>query len=102
MEQENRIALQLLEKYFVRAREYKTVSMGSLENIKHIAEGFACFRGYLRERGPNQQRKKQALNILDAILAIFIEEETSRNKYSSSNTLFSNEISKLMLNEGDC
>lgn len=40
--------------------------------------------------------------MLDAILAIFIEEETSRNKYSSSNTLFSNEISKLMLNEGDC
>lgn len=37
MEQENRIALQLLEKYFVRAREYKTVSMNSLENIKHIA-----------------------------------------------------------------
>lgn len=30
MEQENRIALQLLEKYFVRAREYKTVSMNSL------------------------------------------------------------------------
>ena len=36
------------------------------------------------------------------MLSIFIEEETSRSKYSSSNTLFSNEISKLMLNEGDC
>jgi hypothetical protein len=35
-------------------------------------------------------------------LAIFIEEETSRSRYSSSNTLFSNEISKLMLNEEHC
>jgi hypothetical protein len=33
------------------------------------------------------------------ILAIFIDEETSRNKYSSSNTLFADEVSKIMLNE---
>ena len=35
-------------------------------------------------------------------MAIFIEEETSRHKYGSSNTLFSNEISKLLLNEEGC
>lgn len=28
------------------------------------------------------------LSVLDVILAIFIDEETSRNKFSSSNTLF--------------
>lgn len=33
------------------------------------------------------------------ILAIFIDEETSRNKFSSSNTLFADEVSKIMLNE---
>ena len=33
---------------------------------------------------------------------IFIDEETSRNRYSSNNTLFTNEISKLLLNESDC
>jgi hypothetical protein len=55
----------------------------------------------MREKG-KLNMKKPFVNILDAILAIFIEEETSRNKYSSSNTLFSNEISKLMLNEGEC
>jgi hypothetical protein len=36
------------------------------------------------------------------ILAIFIDEETSRNKYSSSNTLFADEVSKIMLNENTC
>lgn len=103
MESENRTALQLLERYFIRAREYKTISASSLENIRHIAQGFSFFRAFLRT-GPNAPSLslKPPINILDAILAIFIEEETSRSKYSSSNTLFSNEISKLMLNEGDC
>jgi hypothetical protein len=100
MEREGRTALKLLEKYFIRAREYKTIGLSALESIKNIAEGFAYFRTFLREKGCSAQR--QPVNILDAIIAIFIEEESSRNKYSSSNTLFSNEISKLMLNEGDC
>lgn len=39
------------------------------------------------------------ISVLDVILAIFIDEETSRNKFSSSNTLFADEVSKIMLNE---
>lgn len=99
MESENRTALQLLERYFIRAREYKTITANSLENIRHIAQGFSFFRAFLRS-GPNNPSlsTKPPINILDAILAIFIEEETSLCKFSSSNTLFSNEISKLMLN----
>lgn len=46
--------------------------------------------------------KMPELSILDAVLVIFIDEETSRNKYSNNNTLFANEISKLLLNESDC
>jgi hypothetical protein len=86
---EHDLAQRILEKYFLRAREYKHISPNSLENIKALTEGFSYFRSFMREKGKISE-KKPFINILDAILAIFIEEETSRNKYSSSNTLFSN------------
>jgi hypothetical protein len=72
-----------------------------LNIIVNIAEGFSYFRSFIMEKG-NKSKIKPYLSVLDAILAIFIDEETCRNKYSSSNTLFANEISKLMLNEGNC
>jgi hypothetical protein len=50
--------------------------------------------------GKNQEELH--LSVLDVVLAIFIDEETSRNKYSSSNTLFADEVSKIMLNENTC
>jgi len=58
-------------------------------------------RDFINEKG-SVAKVKPSINVLHAILAIFISEEASRNKYSSSNTLFSNEVSKLMLNEQDC
>jgi hypothetical protein len=42
------------------------------------------------------------ISILDCVLAIFLDEESARNKISNSNTIFGAEISKLILNEEEC
>jgi len=58
------------------------------------------FRHFIKNKGKVKNGKKH-LSILDAILTIFVDEETNRNKYSKSNTLFADDISKIMLNEAD-
>ena len=101
IQEEAKVAEDLLENYFLRAREYKYINSRSLKSIRKVASGFAALRGFLRSKGVISAEKPQP-NVLDSILAIFLEEESGRNRYSSSNTLFSNEISKLMLNEENC
>lgn len=101
IQEEAKVAEDLLENYFLRAREYKYINSRSLKSIRKVASGFAALRGFLRSKGAISAEKPQP-NVLDSILAIFMEEESGRNRYSSSNALFSNEISKLMLNEENC
>jgi hypothetical protein len=58
------------------------------------------FRYFIKNKGKIKKVRKH-LSVLDAILTIFIDEETNRNKYSKSNTLFADDISKVMLNESN-
>ena len=55
---------------------------------------------YLSKNNHNILHPK--LSILDSVLAIFLDEESSRNKYSNANTIFGTDVSKLILNEKDC
>lgn len=93
----------MLRKYFLKAREYKTTKLTSIETLTKIAESFGQFRYFIMNKSFGQINENKVNNhnisVLDVILAIFIDEETSRNKFSSSNTLFADEVSKIMLNE---
>lgn len=90
----------ILQRYYIKSREYKRTSETTMGHLIELAEGFSCMRQLITiKRWPT---KVPHLSILDAVLVIFVDEETSRNKYESSNTLFANEISKLLLNENDC
>lgn len=66
--------------------------------MKTIAEGFSFFRAFLNEPQNVTTVKAPKISLLDAILAIFLDEESSRHR-SQANTLFANEVSKLILNE---
>lgn len=84
----------------MKSREYKKTSSTTLNHLIDLAAGFSCMREFFNiKKWPS---KLPELTVLDAVLVIFLDEESSRNKYATSNTLFTNEISKLILNENNC
>jgi hypothetical protein len=76
----------------------KKTSEVTFSYLFQLAKGFSYLRCALN--GENWDGSSSThISILDSVLAIFMDEESARNKVSSSNTIFGSEISKLILNE---
>ena len=48
MVEEAKVADDLLQRYFLKAREYKHINTNALRTINKVASGFAFFRSFLR------------------------------------------------------
>ena len=47
---EERLARDLLKRYFLKAREYKTTKLGTIETLSMIAESFSQFRYFISNK----------------------------------------------------
>ncbi len=47
---EERLARDLLKRYFLKAREYKTTKLGTVETLSMIAESFTQFRYFIEHK----------------------------------------------------
>ena len=55
---EERLANDLLKRYFLKAREYKTTKLGTIETLSMIAESFTQFRYFIENKGFHQTDSK--------------------------------------------
>lgn len=72
----------------------------AFEHLIKLAEGFTMLIRFLSSS--IRSNSDVALSVLAVVLAIFLDEETSRHKYSNSNTIFGTDVSKVILNEQNC
>lgn len=106
MEEQDAVSSEILQKYYLKSRDLKKTTASTFNYLYILARGFAALRLCMQgedwySRKPGEEFRVR-LTILDCILAIFIDEETARHKFSNCNTVFGTEISKLILNENAC
>jgi len=98
----NKNALFILKKFYIGSRKNKQISISALNSMRKIANASSILRSMANGVARMYSFGKNGeiyLEIIDAVIAVMFNEETSLNKSGSENVIFGAKVTRFLMNQ---